>query len=156
MGFFCAVFHRLLGLGSNLNAFHSSPPLAASSSAALNLSFACRILRNELYLLTLPPHQSHWTLLLNRAEISRKAATLVPQNELWFSLFVSHYVPVSFPHDSKASSYNRDDNSNIYVENRVSQHFSMISLDPCNHAVRTKQFYSGYSPCFLNKESEKS
>lgn len=118
MGVFCAVFHRLLGLGSNVNAFHSSPPLAASSSSALNLSFACHILRNELYLLTLPPHRSHWTLLLNRAEISRKAATLVPQNELWFSLFVSHYAPVSFPHDSIASSYNRDDNSNIYVENR--------------------------------------
>ena len=114
----CAVFHRLLGLGSNLHAFHSGPPMAASSSAALNLSFACPILRNELYLLTLPPHRSHWTLLLNRAEISRKAATLVPQMSFGFSLFVSHYAPVSFPCDSRASSYNRDGNSDIYVENR--------------------------------------
>lgn len=69
-----------------------------------------------------------------------------------FSLFVSHYAPVSFPCDSIASSYNRDGNSYIYVENRdFSQHFSMISLDPCNHAVRPKQFYRGYSPCFLSR-----
>ena len=113
----CAVFHRLLGLGSNLHAFHSGPPMATSSSAALNLSFACPILRNKLYLLTLPLHQSHWTVLLNRAEISRKAATLVPQNKFWFFTFC-FLLCSSFPRDSRASSYNRDGNSDIYVENR--------------------------------------
>ena len=84
---FCAVLHRLLGLGSNLNVFHSSPPPASSSSAALNLSFAYSFVQNELPSLTAPPHSSHWTLQLNRAKISREAVALVPQNELWFFTF---------------------------------------------------------------------
>ena len=135
-----------------ISVFHSNPP-PAPSSAAYNFHSGPPFCRVD----HLPPCISHWTLLLNRAQIPGEVEALAPKNELW--LFTFRFSRSFYFFSMWLSWHPRIAEMIVVIltwRAEVSRHVRIISLGPCSNPVSYTQICRCYNPHFLDEDAERS